>query len=257
MIGLFSPDKNWGVKPVLFEAGRLEIPSYGTFVMLGIIAGIFIYSREAKKDNIFTTNAFYIFVSAIIGGAIGAKIPFWIVNYKEIISRLPDITLLLSGRTILGGLIGGTTGVILTKKILKIKIRMGNQIAPAVAIGVAIGRIGCFLGGCCYGKPTGFPWGVDFGDGMLRHPTQIYELIFNVIMFIYLLSIKPGIKEQGKLFTIYLNSYFIFRFFNEFLRAEKTVFLGFTGFQLASFFALLYINRDFVSGYLKKRYSYE
>ena len=151
---------------------------------------------------------------SIAGGILGAKILQWIIDYKFIFSHTSDLDLLLSGRTIVGGLIGGAIGAILTKKILRIKEKRGNLFAPAIAMGVAIGRLGCFFRGCCYGKETLLPWGVDFGDGVLRHPTQLYESLFMLIMFVYLEKIKnkENIKP-GQLFKTLMISYFIFRFF--------------------------------------------
>lgn len=234
---------DWGLLPQLSQIYGFAIPSYSFFVLLGLVIGIFIYFYNSDKDKAFNENAMIIFASALIFGIIGAKIPIWIANYKLIFSNPHDLSLILSGRTIMGGLIGGTLGVLLVKKILKIKIRIGNQIAPAVAIGVAIGRFGCLLRGCCYGIATRLPWGVDFGDGILRHPTQAYEIIFNLIMFIYLSNKQKSEQEPGRLFAVYLNSYFIFRFFLEFIRVEANYIYGLSTYQWVCVIGVIYINR--------------
>ncbi|MGE5473361.1 MAG: prolipoprotein diacylglyceryl transferase [Ignavibacteriales bacterium] len=238
---------NWGVRPVLFNLGGLPVPSYSFFVLLGLAAGIAFYFIDARKNKAANENTFFIFIAALTFGALGAKLPIWIANYQLIMANPTNLSLLLSGRTIIGGLIGGTIGVILTKKVLKIKDKRGNQFAPAGAIGIAIGRIGCFLRGCCYGIPKYASWGVDFGDGVLRHPTQLYEAVFDFCLFIYLLIIRKNVTEPGKLFRIFLNWYFAFRFFIEFIRVEKIAFLGLTGFQLVSIMVLLYINRKLIA----------
>lgn len=237
----------WGIKPVLFTINGFEIPSYSFFVLLGLIVGILVFYFEAKKQKSMSENTFYLFLAAIFGGTLGAKIPIWIMNYKFILSNF-SLPVILSGRTLLGGLIGGFIAVELTKKYLNINVKRGNLFAPAIAIGVAIGRIGCFLRGCCYGKPTDLPWGVNFGDGVLRHPTEIYEAVFMLGMFIYLESIKNKVKEPGKMFRILMLGYFIFRFFNEFLRTEPVVFFGLTFYQVVSVFVIFY----FIFGDLKK-----
>jgi prolipoprotein diacylglyceryltransferase len=170
----------------------------------------------------------------------------WIINYRLIIESFPDITPLLSGRTITGGLIGGTLAVMYVKYKLKIKDKKGNLFAPAIAIGVAIGRIGCLFKGCCYGIATSLPWGVDFGDGIPRHPTQIYEIIFFLLMFVFLM-VKRETAKPGQLFYWLMNSYFIFRFVEEFIREEPTLFLGLTIFQYISIVALIFINAKYLN----------
>jgi phosphatidylglycerol---prolipoprotein diacylglyceryl transferase len=245
---VYPPD--WGIRPVLFNILNLGIPSYSVFVLLGLVAGIAVYCIESKRARQFNEKAFYIFFAALFFGTLGAKLPIWIVNYKLIVSSFPDISPFLSGRTIVGGLIGGTIGVVLTKRFLKINVRMGNQIAPAAAIGIAIGRIGCYLRGCCYGIATSLPWGVNFGDGVSRHPTQIYEALYDFAVFLFLISIRNKVATPGRLFEIFLNLYFVFRFFIEFIRVEEIIFMGLTGFQIASVLALLYINRSFIKGVL-------
>jgi phosphatidylglycerol---prolipoprotein diacylglyceryl transferase len=243
------PTEHWGLRPVLFQIGPFNISSYSFFVLLGLIVGLVVYFYLSKKEQKLSENSFYILVSALVGGILGAKIPIWIMNLPLIIKSFPDISPLLSGRTITGGLIGGTLAVMYIKKRLNIKDKKGNLFAPAIAIGVAIGRIGCLLKGCCYGTPTKLPWGIDFGDGIPRHPTQIYEIIFFVVAFIILL-IKRKNAKPGQLFYRLMNSYFIFRFFEEFIREEPR-YLGITVFQYISIAALLFINGKYL--YEKKK----
>jgi len=225
--------ENWGILPEIFG-----INTYTIFVLLALAVGIFTYYLLAKKSNKLGENTLFIAVAALVGGTLGAKLPIWIINYRIIIETLPDPVAILSGRTITGGLIGGTLAVMYARQKLGIKGKKGNLFAPGVAIGVAIGRIGCFLRGCCYGTYTSLPWGVDFGDG-LRHPTQLYESVFMLGMFGYLITRKKA--KPGQLFFILMNAYFIFRFFIEFIR-DHPVYFGLTVFQYISIAALLFIN---------------
>jgi phosphatidylglycerol:prolipoprotein diacylglycerol transferase len=225
------PYASWGVKPVLFHIGSFPVPSYSFFVFLAFIAGILVYWLEARKNKQANENTFYIALGAIIGGVIGAKLFVMLAYWQTLVSNF-NWDIILTGKSIVGGLIGGTIGVLITKKILHISNqRRGNLFAPAIALGVAIGRIGCFLKGCCYGKPTNLPWGVDFGDGILRQPTQVYESIFMLIMFFYLWNRNKKNPAPGSSFSILMVSYFIFRFFIEFIREEPVLFLGLTFFQ--------------------------
>ena len=239
--------ENWGMRPILFSFGNFEVQSYPFFVLLGLIVGILVYFYEVRKKGELNEKGFMVAVGSLVGGVIGAKILEWIVNYKYIFSYFSEPILLLSGRTITGGLIGGIIGALIVKKILKINERRGNLFAPAVAIGVGVGRVGCFLRGCCYGKETSLSWGVNFGDGISRHPTQLYEAIFMIGMFLYLERIKKSSNiKPGQLLDILFVSYFVFRFFIEFIRTENVVLWGLTSFQIISIGAIIYLTRSYV-----------
>jgi len=246
---------HWGIKPILFQIGGFSVTSYAFFVTLGLVVGIGLYIYESRRGRKRVgENGIYIAIGALLGGAIGAKVFEFIINYNFVLANINNPSVLLSGRTITGGLIGGAIGAILTKKYFGIKEKRGNLFAPAIALGVAIGRLGCFFTGCCYGKPTGVSWwGVDFGDYILRHPTQIYEALFMLGMFIYLEKIKdrPDIKP-GKLFKMLMVSYFSFRFLIEFIRVEPVVFAGLTVFQLISLVVIVYLTRENIKKFLKR-----
>ncbi|MFH1191978.1 MAG: prolipoprotein diacylglyceryl transferase family protein [bacterium] len=237
--------ENWGIKPILFHIGNFKVPSYSFFVLLGLLVGIAVYFYEAKRKKSLNENGFFIVIGSLAGGILGAKILQWAIDYRYIISNSYNLEVFFSGRTIVGGLIGGTIGAILTKKVLGIKEKRGNLFAPAIAIGVSIGRLGCFFRGCCYGKQTSLLWGVNFGDGVLRHPTQIYESLFMFAMFIYLEKIKDREDiKPGQLFKVLMISYFVFRFFIEFIRVEPVAFAGLTVFQIISICVIIYLIRD-------------
>jgi phosphatidylglycerol---prolipoprotein diacylglyceryl transferase len=232
---------SWGIKPVLFHFAGINVGSYEFFVFLGLLVGAFVYYLEARKQKDANEYSFLIAVGALTGAAIGAKLLELIINIDRL-ERGSFISILFSGKTIIGGLIGGMLGSIVIKKLLKIKARKGNLFAPAIAIGLAIGRIGCFLNGCCFGKPTTLPWAVDFGDGIYRHPTQIYESLFMLCVFVYISIIKKtATNKPGYLFYLLMVFYFIFRFFIEFIREERNAFWNFTFFQLISVIALIYL----------------
>ncbi|MBT3464808.1 hypothetical protein HOD20_02780 [archaeon] len=251
----FHP-KNWGIRPILFSIGNIEIPAYSFFVLLGLVVGAIVYFKEVnRKKKTISENSIYIALCAMGGGILGSKIPIWIYNYKIIIALFPDITPILSGRTIVGGIIGGMIGVRLIKHYLKIKNRRGNFFAPAAALGISIGRIGCFFRGCCYGIETTLPWGVDFGDGIQRHPTQIYETIFAFLLFLYLTKIKKKIKKPGRLFDIFLTIYFSYRFISEFIRDINKTFYGLSIFQIISLIVIIYANRGPIANYLNKMFN--
>ena len=141
---------------------------------------------------------------------------------------------------VIGGFLGGTVAVALAKRRAGITGRRGNQLAAPVALGLLIGRIGCFLHGCCYGTTTSLPWGVDFGDGLRRHPTQLYEAAFALVALLVLLSARRRVVRPGRLFSGLMIGYFAFRFGEEFLRAGPRPLLGLSAYQVAALAGFLY-----------------
>jgi phosphatidylglycerol:prolipoprotein diacylglycerol transferase len=142
-------------------------------------------------------------------------------------------------------MIGGVAAVWIIKRILRIKEKKGNLFAPALALGLVIGRIGCFLGGCCYGVATGSSWGIDFGDGIPRHPTQLYESVFALLLFVWLMRALRRNPAPGILFRYFIRSYFLFRFFISFIRAETApVFWGLSDVQWVSIVVIVLSLRE-------------
>ncbi|MCB2291190.1 prolipoprotein diacylglyceryl transferase [Clostridium sp. CS001] len=245
----------WGLKPVLFKIGEFPIESYPVMLFLALLTGILIYVWQLKKDGIKSSNAFYIALFGIVGGTIGAKLPLIFMYWNELNSNTNSINAVLQGRTIVGGLIGGTVSILIAKRLFNIKERMGNQLAIPITVAMAIGRVGCLLRGCCYGKETHLRWGIDFGDHILRHPTQIYEIIFDIVMVIYLSIRKRKGVNPGQLYSIFLNGYLSFRFLLEFIRVEKVSFIIFTDFQILCIVGLLFINRKYLLSSFKRKSS--
>lgn len=243
----------WGLKPILFYAGKFPVEAYPVFLFIALVTGIAIYIWQLRRDGIKSSNALYIVIFAIFGGTIGAKLPLIFIYWRELSLNPSSMNILLSGRTIVGGLIGGAAGTFLAKKLFGIKERMGNQIAVPIAVAMAVGRIGCLLRGCCYGKPTGLSWGVDFGDHVLRHPTQVYEMIFDLLLAAFLIWKKKQSIKPGELFRIFLNGYLSFRFLLEFIRVEKVSAIGLTDFQILCIISLIYINRKEIFNLIQRR----
>lgn len=227
---------------IVFNQGKIQtmdllgvsVPIYTFFVLLGLVVGgltLFLLNRRLPDDGDRVDHSFIVIAAALFGGILGAKLPIWILYGAAIFNGGFNLSAFLSGRTILGGLIGGTLAVIAVKRFFGIKRRTGNQLAPAIAIGMAIGRLGCFFQGCCAGITTAFPWGVDFGDGLMRHPTQLYEVLFHGVAFIYLWRHPKTKVEGGSLLTQYFMAYFVFRFVTEWLRMNPHMVLMLTVYQ--------------------------
>lgn len=248
-----SPNESWGLKPVLFKIGDFPIEAYPVMLFLALLTGISIYVWQLKKDGIKSSNAFYIALFGIVGGTIGAKLPLIFMYWNESNSSANSLNAVLQGRTIVGGLIGGSISILIAKRLFNIKERMGNQLAIPIVVAMAIGRVGCVLRGCCYGKETHLAWGIDFGDHILRHPTQIYEIIFDIVMVIYLSIRKRKGVKPGQLYSIFLNWYLSFRFLLEFIRVEKISFIFLTDFQILCIVGLLFINRKYIKSIFMRK----
>lgn len=230
---------NWGLRPILFHAGEFAVPSYETFVVLAIVAGATAYWLAARRRPELGDRGANLMMAALVGGALGAKVPVWAMHWREI-AHAHSAVALLSGRTIVGGLIGGTAAVALTRHWLGMRERSGNLFAIGIALAIGIGRIGCLLRGCCYGVATALPWGLDLGDGIRRQPTQIYESLFALGLFAWLVRSSKRNPAPGALFRTFMLAYFSFRFAVEFIRDEPRPFLGLTLAQFVSLGVVAY-----------------
>ncbi len=166
-------------------------------------------------------------LAAFIGGVLGAKLPFVFVRGADWFGS----AWLMDGKTVTTGLIGAYIGVELAKLFLGVRVKTGDAFALPLALALAVGRWGCLFNGCCHGTPTDLPWGVDFGDGIRRHPTQIYESLFHLSMALLLIQmIRHGWLRNQRL-KLYLICYGIYRFLTEFIRPEPVYAVGLTYFQ--------------------------
>lgn len=237
----------WGVRPILFTVAGRDVPSYSVFMLLAVGVGLLLFWREAARQREQSEGTVYVLLGALFGGVLGAKLPVALVYGREIIARFPDLTLLLTGRSIVGGLIGGAIGVFLVKRRLKMTARRGNLFVPGIVAGVAVGRVGCFLRGCCYGTPTARPWGVDFGDGIMRHPTQLYEaLLMAALLPLALWAVRRVSRPPGAVFKAFMAIYFLQRFLVEFVREQDVFWLGLTFFQWVAAAVVLFYGVDVV-----------
>lgn len=177
--------------------------------------------RKMTIDQISYSNRLSIILGAIVGAFVGSRLIGFLEN-PLIISNTYNIVHLLNTKSIMGGLFGGLIGVETSKKIINEKHSSGDLFTFPIIVGIIIGRIGCFFSGIkefTYGNETNFITGMDLGDGFLRHPTSLYEILFLVLLFIFLKRITFITKEEsGLLFQIFMISYFGFRFFIEFIK---------------------------------------
>jgi phosphatidylglycerol:prolipoprotein diacylglycerol transferase len=195
----------------------------------------------------------WIIVGAALGAALGAKLAFWIEDPAVAFAGFPDWRHLLGGKSIVGGLLGGLVGVETTKHALGQSASTGDDFVLPLAVGIAIGRLGCFFAGLAdhtYGIATSLPWAVDFGDGVPRHPTQLYEIAFVLAWTALLRWRRTPAWRTGDLFRAWLAGYLLFRLAVEAIKPVPHLYapfgggIGLTGIQWLCVLGLAYYARD-------------
>lgn len=204
---------------------------YPLVMLTALVTGLWLTRRSQSGLPLSAMQRWGLAIGAFCGAMLFAKLPFALADPRGPVCLQAWIA---DGKTIVFGLVGGYLGVEIAKTLLEIRTKTGDSFAVPVAVSVGIGRLGCLLGGCCYGAATTMPWGVDFGDGVYRHPTQIYETAFHFVAANGLLMLQRRGLFRLQRFKLYLLSYFIYRFGSEYLRPEVRLWSGLTGYQWAS-----------------------
>jgi prolipoprotein diacylglyceryltransferase len=203
--------------PVYVDIGPLHVPAHVILEALAYAVGFQIYRRQRARrgDVIDDARRWTVIAAAAVGAAIGSKVLFCFEDPRLTLEWLrSDPAMLMTGKTIVGGLLGGTVGVEIAKAIVGERRSTGDLFVVPLTIGIAIGRIGCFLGGLedrTFGVQTAMPWGVDFGDGVPRHPTQLYEAAFALGLGAVLHQVAKRRLANGDLYKLFLVSYLAFR----------------------------------------------
>lgn len=222
--------------PEICKIGPLAVYSYGLMLVIAFTVSALLASRYAKKKGFDPDVIFNLCFVIFIFGIIGARL-FYVFNNFSYYSKNPLEIIMLQkgGLAWFGGLTLGICSGVYYLKLKKLAIyKTADFIVPFLALGQAIGRLGCFLNGCCFGKES--IHGIYFPVHQARLiPTQLYSSLFLVIMFIILRRLQERPHKEGQIFFTYLLFYATKRFFIEFWRADSPIFLsGLTLFQLIS-----------------------
>ena len=202
------------INPVAFSLGAFDVRWYGIMVALAVVAVIVISLLEARRVGLAEEHIYSVGLWAIIGGIIVSRLLHVIDKWNYYMAN-PAQIIGFEGLTVYGAVLGALLAVLIYCWVKKISFWLiGDVIAPGAILGQAIGRIGCIMNGCCYGLPTSLPWGVVYTNpgsycplGEPFQPTQIYHLIWNLIGFGILWSLRRQLKPQGSLFLLYLALY--------------------------------------------------
>ena len=225
--------------PKLFDFGQVSIfgkefhavlHTYGFLLAAGFLIALNVAARRGKKFGVEANLTMDLGLWILISALVGAKLLLLIVDWEHY--RQHPLELIRSGGVFYGGLVAAVlTSMWFFRKHKLSAWRMSDILSPSVALGHAIGRLGCFSAGCCWGKETSVPWGVTFTDpyageivgvplGVALHPTQLYESIVEFAIFGFLIFLAGRKKFDGQIFWNYVALYSTARFVIEFFRGD-------------------------------------
>ncbi len=230
--------------PINITLGKVIINSHLLFEILAYTLGFryFLYLRKKAIDRVSESNRIWILIGAGFGAVIGSRLLGFFSTLISGLNVSQAVLLFFSSKSIVGGLLGGLIGVEITKKFLNIKFSTGDLLTYPIILAMIIGRVGCFLQGVhdgTHGTASTLPWAIDMGDGILRHPTSLYEVIFLAALWVVLRKIDHRLIE-GARFKLFITAYLVFRFFIEFIKPVYIYPVGISAIQIVCLAGLIY-----------------
>jgi len=214
--------------PIIFQFGPIRIYSYGVAVACAFIVATFLSRKQAQRENIDPEKILNLSICLVVAGVLGARALYVLQNLNFYIHNPLEILMLhKGGLSFYGGFIVSVISALIFLNLQKLPIlKTLSLVSPYLALAQAIGRVGCFLNGCCYGKPTSSLLSVYFpGESIARHPVQIYSSLVLLLIFVTLRLFKAKkTKEadEGEVFFLYCLLYSVGRFFIEYMRADNS-----------------------------------
>ncbi len=234
--------------PVYIWLGSWRIHPHFLFEAIAYSISFRLTIKAMRHDSLNVSDRGSVMVGGMVGALAGAKILVLLQHIDLLRQNNPAFLLLaLQSKTVVGALLGGLLGVELTKRWIGVKQSTGDVFVYPLILGMAVGRMGCFLTGLSdltYGTATTLPWGVDFGDGVLRHPTQLYEIVFLLTLLLVLRWRSRLGLRSGDRFKLFMVSYLGFRFWIDFIKPDFHPLLGISAIQAACVLGLIYYARE-------------
>ncbi|GAA2873321.1 diacylglyceryl transferase [Actinoplanes cyaneus] len=224
------------------QIGLLPASAHDVFVGAGLAVAAATFGYEVRRRGRSDPRLWYLLCGALVGGLLAGRLAGWARHLDPGANPSLAEQWLYGGRSILSGLAGAYAGVLVAKRWCRYPWRSGDLFAPAVAAGMAVGRVGCLLTERP-GTPTGAPWGVTLGaadaarfpgtpPGVALHPSFAYEIVFQVVALVLLIVLRDRVTRPDALFTGYLVGYAAFRFAVEFVRGNEVVAAGLSRSQI-------------------------
>ncbi len=207
----------------------IHTTAYGWLMLAGIAVSAFFWTRLARRDD----RLLIVYISALVGAFLGAKIAYLLAEGWRDLGQPDQWMRLATGKSILGALFGGYASVELAKHWVGYRSVTGDWFAMIAPVGIILGRMGCWLHGCCLGHACEPAWfTVRDATGVDRWPAVLVEILFNAAMLAVFLVLRRSGKLSGQHFHVYLIAYGVFRFAHEFLRDTPRIVVGLSGYQL-------------------------
>jgi phosphatidylglycerol:prolipoprotein diacylglycerol transferase len=226
--------------PVLIEVGWFSVYSFGFMLAVSFLLGIYLSSRRAKRFGIDPQNILDLSVYLILTGVVGSRLLYVAFHITEYRSFVDVFALWQGGATLYGGfLLAVFAGFVFSQKKKISFLLLGDIMAPALAMGIMLTRVGCFLSGCCFGKTTTHSWGVYFPldspagsyaaeaaaalgiDRVALHPSQLYASFCALVTLVLLYVFQSRLTKRGATFGLMLLCYGVFRFSLDFTRVYE------------------------------------
>lgn len=209
------------------------------------VALYFHLRRQAGRAPFPPETILWLICGCLFGAWLGSKIVVLLASLRDPAAGLSWVRLLTNGKSTIGAILGGWAGIELVKHRLRLRTQTGEFFVYPLAVGTAIARLGCFVTGLddqTHGVATGLPWGVDYGDGVTRHPTQLYEAFYVIVLAVALhrhAARRPG--DPATLFREYLAGYLAFRLLVEFVKPREPLALQLSVTQIVCALALFWL----------------
>ncbi|MBK7874231.1 MAG: prolipoprotein diacylglyceryl transferase [Planctomycetes bacterium] len=260
----------------------VSLHAHVVFEVLAYALAFRVYLARKRRfgDPLAPETRWLLVAAAAVGAAIGSKLLSWFVYPAALAEHAGDVRWLMQQKTIVGAILGGWIAVEFAKHKAGVATRTGDLFAVPLCVGIAVGRVGCFLAGLddrTFGSPSALPWAIDFGDGVARHPVQLYESAFALLLAVVLhrregllhaeraraieATSVSGLEREGvdaratapgSVFRAFLAAYFAFRVAVDFLKPVPT-FAGLGTLQWASLAALAWIAWPSLARWLRAR----
>jgi phosphatidylglycerol:prolipoprotein diacylglycerol transferase len=218
--------------PELFHWGVIHVRSYGVLLAIAFLVGTALGLKEARRRGLDEDRMVNVILITLIASVLGARALYVLEHIQDYRSNWTSVLAVWQGGlTLYGGIVAGTVAGLWAARVMGMPMwSVADALAPSVALGTMFGRIGCFLNGCCYGRPTRLPWGVvypadtfpglEFGQTPI-HPAQIYFAIAGLALFAFLWGIRKRVTVPGQLFWTFVVLFALVRVFLDVTRAYE------------------------------------